>query len=77
MLRWFLIRCIEVVIVGALYANERVDLLGFRSLAVKEMEGSAGCNPRTGETITIAAKRDASFKPRLSDSDGGCSGIAV
>jgi nucleoid DNA-binding protein len=30
---------------------------------VKEKKERQGRNPRTGETITIAAKRDASFKP--------------
>ena len=50
------------VIVGALHANERVDLRGFGSFAVKAKSARQGRNPRTGETITIAAKRDASFK---------------
>jgi nucleoid DNA-binding protein len=30
---------------------------------VKDRKERQGRNPRTGETITIAAKRDASFKP--------------
>jgi nucleoid DNA-binding protein len=30
---------------------------------VKEKKERQGRNPRTGETITIPAKRDASFKP--------------
>ena len=30
---------------------------------VKERKERQGRNPRTGETITIAAKRHASFKP--------------
>ena len=30
---------------------------------MKERKERQGRNPRTGETITIAAKRDASFKP--------------
>ena len=50
------------VIVGALHANERVDLRGFGSFTVKERKARQGRNPRTGEAITIAAKRDASFK---------------
>jgi DNA-binding protein HU-beta len=51
------------VIVGALHTNERVDLHGFGSFALKEKKARRGRNPRTGEAITIAAKRDASFKP--------------
>ena len=51
------------VIAEALRANERVDLRGFGSFVVKERKELQGRNPRTGEAITIAAKRDASFKP--------------
>jgi DNA-binding protein HU-beta len=51
------------VIAEALRSNERVDQRGFGSFVVKERKERQGRNPRTGETITIAAKRDASFKP--------------
>jgi len=51
------------MIADALQANERVDLRGFGSFVVKARKERQGRNPRTGETITIAAKRDASFKP--------------
>jgi DNA-binding protein HU-beta len=51
------------MIAEALRSNERVDLRGFGSFVVKERKERQGRNPRTGETITIAAKRDASFKP--------------
>jgi nucleoid DNA-binding protein len=47
----------------ALRSSERVDLRGFGSFVVKDRKERQGRNPRTGETITIAAKRDASFKP--------------
>src|SRR6266849_11196408 len=51
------------LITEALRANERVDLRGFGSFVVKDRKERQGRNPRTGETITIAAKRDASFRP--------------
>jgi nucleoid DNA-binding protein len=51
------------LIVSTLQASERVDLRGFGSFAVKEKKARQGRNPRTGETIIIAARRDASFKP--------------
>ena len=51
------------MIAEALRANERVDLRGFGSFTVKDKKERQGRNPRTGEPITIAAKRDASFKP--------------
>ena len=50
-------------IADSLRSNERVDLRGFGSFAVKARKERQGRNPRTGETITIAAKRDAAFKP--------------
>ncbi len=46
-----------------LQGNERVDLRGFGSFIIKDKKARQGRNPRTGETITIAAKRDAAFKP--------------
>jgi len=49
-------------IAEALKANQRVDLRGFGSFAVKQKKERQGRNPRTGEAITIAAKRDAGFK---------------
>src|ERR1044071_2395329 len=51
------------LIAETLQSNERVDLRGFGSFVVKERKERQGRNPRTGETITIPAKRDASFKP--------------
>jgi nucleoid DNA-binding protein len=51
------------LITEALRSNERVDLRGFGSFVVKDRKERQGRNPRTGETITIAAKRDAHFKP--------------
>ena len=54
---------VPAAIAEALHSNERVDLRGFGSFVVKDRKERQGRNPRTGETITIAAKRDASFKP--------------
>jgi nucleoid DNA-binding protein len=50
-------------IAEALRSNERVDLRGFGSFVVKDRKERLGRNPRTGETLTIAAKRDVSFRP--------------
>jgi DNA-binding protein HU-beta len=51
------------LIAEALRSNERVDLRGFGSFVVKERKERQGRNPRTGEAITIAAKRDVGFRP--------------
>jgi integration host factor subunit beta len=50
-------------IADTLQGNERVDLRGFGSFVVNDKKARQGRNPRTGETIAIAAKRDAGFKP--------------
>jgi len=47
----------------ALHLGERVDLRGFGSFVIKQRRARQGRNPRTGETISIAAKRDVIFKP--------------
>jgi nucleoid DNA-binding protein len=49
-------------IAEALHENQRVDLRGFGSFVVKERKERQGRNPRTGEILTIAAKRNATFK---------------
>ena len=51
------------LIIEALRSNERVDLRGFGSFVVRDRKERQGRNLRTGETITIAAKRDARFRP--------------
>lgn len=46
-----------------LQSGERIDIRGFGSFIVKERKARQGRNPKTGEALTIAAKRDAGFKP--------------
>jgi len=47
-----------------------ITLVGFGTFSVIERKARTGKNPRTGETINIAAKKVAKFKPGklLSDS---------
>ena len=47
----------------ALSLGERVDLRGFGSFVVKQRKARQGRNPRTGETIFIAAQGRVTFKP--------------
>ncbi len=58
------VEAVLATIAETLQSNNRVDLRGFGQLA-SSRKGKArqGRNPRTGETISIAAKRDAGFKP--------------
>jgi DNA-binding protein HU-beta len=50
-------------IVEALVSGDKVDLRGFGTFQVNEKKERQGRNPRTGETLTIAAKRVADFRP--------------
>jgi DNA-binding protein HU-beta len=57
-------------IAKALRSGERVDLLGFGSFTVKDKAARQGRNPKTGETIQIAARKSATFKPSKELADG-------
>lgn len=46
----------------ALLENDRVEIRGFGSFKVKEYEGYAGRNPRTGEKVEVAPKRLPFFR---------------
>lgn len=47
---------------AALAKNEKVALLGFGTFSVAEKPERTGINPRTKETITIAARKTIKFK---------------
>jgi integration host factor subunit beta len=51
------------IVTETLRSDERIDLRGFGSFIVKHKKARQGRNPRTGEAIAIAAKRDAGFRP--------------
>lgn len=54
----------------ALKKGDSVSLIGFGTFSANKRPAREGRNPRTGETIQIAAKTVAKFKPgkKLSDS---------
>ncbi|MFP4154465.1 MAG: HU family DNA-binding protein [Halothiobacillaceae bacterium] len=47
---------------SSLKNGEQVTLVGFGTFLVREREARTGRNPRTGETINIAASKLPSFK---------------
>lgn len=49
-------------IMGALAGGDEVRLVGFGTFSVSERKATTGRNPRTGETIQIAASKNAKFK---------------
>lgn len=48
---------------GALKGGDSVGLVGFGTFSTTDRPARDGRNPRTGETIKIAAKTVAKFKP--------------
>ncbi|WP_018954191.1 HU family DNA-binding protein [Thioalkalivibrio sulfidiphilus] len=50
------------VISSALKNGDQVTIVGFGTFLVREREARSGRNPRTGETIQIAASKMPSFK---------------
>jgi DNA-binding protein HU-beta len=49
-------------ITGALKSGEGVQLIGFGNFSVGDRAARQGRNPRTGETIQIAASKQPKFK---------------
>jgi DNA-binding protein HU-beta len=58
-----LIEAVLASITEGLVKGEKVDLRGFGSFQVSAKKERQGRNPRTGETMTIAARNVAVFKP--------------
>ena len=49
--------------VAALKQGDKVNISGFGTFSVSTRKARTGRNPKTGESIEIAASREAKFKP--------------
>ena len=49
-------------VTGALKSGDAVSLVGFGTFSVRDRAARTGRNPRTGETIKIAASKNPAFK---------------
>src|SRR4029453_10648330 len=59
-------RLVEIVfesIIETLNHGEKIELRGFGSFRVRERGGRGGRNPKTGDPVSIPAKRVPYFKP--------------
>ena len=56
------VAAVFAAIEDALKAGEKVQLIGFGTFEVKERATRTGHNPKTGESIEIAAAKVPSFK---------------
>ena len=50
-------------IINTLNKGEKIELRGFGSFRVRHRNARKGRNPKTGEAVSIPAKRVAYFKP--------------
>ena len=57
-----LVNTIFDTITEALVVGDRVELRGFGAFSLREREGRIGRNPRTGEAVSVDAKRMPFFK---------------
>ena len=55
------VNAVNEAIVEALKAGDKVQVIGFGTYEVKERAAREGRNPKTGETITIAASKHPAF----------------
>lgn len=51
------------IVKDALKKGEKIQLVGFGSFQVRAKRARKGRNPKTGEQITIAARKVLKFKP--------------
>ncbi len=58
-----LVEIIFESIIGALNKGEKIELRGFGSFRTRQRGARKGRNPKTGEAVSIPAKRVAYFKP--------------
>ena len=49
-------------ITDALKAGDKIQLVGFGTFEVRNRAAKQGCNPRTGETMTVPASKVPAFK---------------
>ena len=55
------VNAVNEAITEALKAGDKVQIIGFGTYEVKERAAREGRNPKTGETITIAASKKPAF----------------
>lgn len=46
----------------SLVAGDRIEIRGFGSFEMREYDGHTGRNPKSGEEVTVAAKKRPFFK---------------
>jgi integration host factor subunit beta len=57
-----IVNCVFDSMAQALQQGEGIEIRGFGSFTVREYKAYEGRNPRTGETVSVGAKRLPFFK---------------
>jgi len=55
--------CLLEAMTAAMARGERIEIRNFGSWVVRQYGARVGRNPRTGETVSVQAKRLPNFKP--------------
>ena len=55
------VNALTAVVADALKAGDKIQLVGFGTFEVKERAAREGRNPKTGESMTIAASKVPAF----------------
>ncbi len=55
------VNAVVAAVTDALKAGDKVQLIGFGTFEVRERAARTGRNPRTGETLNIAASKTVGF----------------
>jgi len=58
-----IVEAIFDAIIGALQADDKIEIRGFGSFRTRERRGRTGRNPKTGSRVTVPAKKIPFFKP--------------
>ncbi len=59
---WEIVNATFDAIKGSLKKGQKVSLIGFGSFVVRNRKARQGRNPKTGQTITIKARKVPGFK---------------
>ncbi len=58
-----IVEAVFAIMKSTLESGENLKISGFGNFVVKRKADRRGCNPQTGESLTIEARRILTFKP--------------
>ena len=58
-----IVEAVFTSIIDALQKGDKIELRGFGSFRIRQRNARQGRNPKTGDTVSVPAKRIPYFKP--------------